>query len=82
MNEVRQRASQLRSIADIYHEAQEMADRLYNCYVELKDISQEIASHIDDVEFDPVKYNETRYYLLVTAEVSCGYCRGTYSQEG
>lgn len=59
VNEVRQRASQLRSIADIYHEAQEMADRLDNCYVELKDISQEIASHIDDVEFDPVKYNET-----------------------
>ena len=59
VNEVRQRASQLRSIADIYHEAQEMAERLDNCYVELKDISQEIASHIDDVEFDPVKYNET-----------------------
>ena len=49
VNEVRQRASQLRSIADIYHEAQEMAERLDNCYVELKDISQEIASHIDDV---------------------------------
>lgn len=63
VNEVRQRASQLRSIADIYHEAQEMADRLDNCYVELKDISQEIASHIDDVEFDPVKYNETTQRL-------------------
>lgn len=63
VNEVRQRASQLRSIADIYHDAQEMADRLDNCYVELKDISQEIASHIDDVEFDPVKYNETTQRL-------------------
>lgn len=63
VNEVRQRASQLRSIADIYHEAQEMAERLDNCYVELKDISQEIASHIDDVEFDPVKYNETTQRL-------------------
>lgn len=57
VNLTRSIATQLRSVADVYPEAQELAERLENCFVELKDISQEIASKVDDVEYDPQRFN-------------------------
>lgn len=57
VNLTRSIAAQLRSVADVYPEAQELAERLENCFVELKDISQEIASKVDDVEYDPQRFN-------------------------
>lgn len=57
VNLTRSIAVQLRSVADVYPEAQELAERLDGCFVELKDISQEIASKVDDVEYDPQRFN-------------------------
>lgn len=57
VNFTRSIAAQLRSVADVYPEAQELAERLESCFVELKDISQEIASKVDDVEYDPQRFN-------------------------
>lgn len=57
VNLTRSIAAQLRSVADVYPEAQELAERLESCFVELKDISQEIASKMDDVEYDPQRFN-------------------------
>lgn len=57
VNLTRTIAAQLRSVADVYPEAQELAERLDGCFVELKDISQEIASKVDDVEYDPQRFN-------------------------
>lgn len=57
VNLTRSIAAQLRSVADVYPEAQELAERLKSCFVELKDISQEIASKVDDVEYDPQRFN-------------------------
>lgn len=57
VNLTRYIAAQLRSVADVYPEAQELAERLESCFVELKDISQEIASKVDDVEYDPQRFN-------------------------
>ena len=57
MNLTRSIAAQLRSVADVYPEAQELAERLESCFVELKDISQEISSKVDDVEYDPQRFN-------------------------
>ncbi len=57
VNLTRSIAAQLRSVADVYPEAQEFAERLESCFVELKDISQEIASKVDDVEYDPQRFN-------------------------
>lgn len=56
VNLTRSIAAQLRSVADVYPEAQELAERLDGCFVELKDISQEIASKVDDVEYDPQRF--------------------------
>ena len=57
VNLTRSIAAQLRSVADVYPEAQELAERLGSCFVELKDISQEIATKVDDVEYDPQRFN-------------------------
>lgn len=57
VNLTRSIAAQLRSVTDVYPEAQELAERLDGCFVELKDISQEIASKVDDVEYDPQRFN-------------------------
>lgn len=57
VNLTRSIAAQLRSVADVYPEAQELAERLESCFVELKDISQEIATKVDDVEYDPQRFN-------------------------
>lgn len=57
VNLTRSIAAQLRSVADVYPEAQELAERLESCFVELKDISQEIASKVDDVEYDPQRFD-------------------------
>ena len=57
VNLTRSIATQLRSVADVYPEAQELAERLESCFVELKDISQEIVSKVDDVEYDPQRFN-------------------------
>lgn len=51
-------SSQLNSIATIYPPASELAERLDGCFVELKDISHEIASQVDDIEFDPQRFEE------------------------
>lgn len=57
VNLTRSIAAQLRSVADVYPDAQELAERLESCFVELKDISQEIASKVNDVEYDPQRFN-------------------------
>ena len=57
VNLTRSIVTQLRSVADVYPEAQELAERLDGCFIELKDISQEIASKMDDVEYDPQRFN-------------------------
>ena len=58
VGEVRSLAAQMHGIEGVYGGARELAERLDNCFIELKDISQEIASGIDDVEFDPAKLDE------------------------
>lgn len=57
VNLTRSIVTQLRSVADVYPEAQELAERLDGCFIELKDISQEIALKMDDVEYDPQRFN-------------------------
>lgn len=43
----------LENITDIYPETKELAERMESCYIELKDILQEVSSHAANIEFDP-----------------------------
>jgi DNA repair protein RecN (Recombination protein N) len=45
----------LQGISKVYGQTQEWIERLDSCYIELKDLSQEIASASDDVEFNPTR---------------------------
>ena len=45
----------LQGISRVYGQTQEWIERLDSCYIELKDLSQEIASASDDVEFNPTR---------------------------
>ena len=58
VNGVRSLSSQLNGIGEIFHEANELSERLDNCFIELKDIAQEIAAKMDDIEFDPQRMSE------------------------
>lgn len=63
VSQIRTIASQLHSIKDIYPDANEMYERLDNCLIELKDISQDISSNMEGIEFDPQRLNETNARL-------------------
>jgi len=43
----------LESISEIYPESESATERIDSCYIELKDILQEISSKTNDIEFDP-----------------------------
>ena len=46
-------ADSMGDIAEVYPEAKAIADRLDSAYIDLKDISREIDSYLENVDFDP-----------------------------
>lgn len=50
---IRQGISELHSISSVYPAAGELAERMDSCYIELKDVSGELESMADDVEYNP-----------------------------
>ena len=48
----------LDGITGIYSEIKPLSDRLESCYIELKDISQEVSSEADSVDFDPQRLDQ------------------------
>lgn len=55
--------SALRNIGRVYPEAAEMADRMDSCYVELKDVSQDVSARLDDIDFDPAELDAVNVRL-------------------
>lgn len=53
INVVRQSAQALSRIAPNYPAAEELAERLNSCYIELKDIASEVEDAATDIELDP-----------------------------
>lgn len=50
---LKQALSELQSISSVYSSAEELAERLDSCYIELKDIADELESQAEDVEYNP-----------------------------
>lgn len=46
---------ELRKISEVYPVAAELEERMDSCYIELKDIAQEISSHLERIDFDPAE---------------------------
>ena len=57
-------------IARVYAPAQEWIDRINSCYIELKDLSQEIAHASEEVEFNPSRldYVNERLNMIYTLQ--------------
>lgn len=69
--------TQLRSISDsmnniqnVYPDAEVLTNRLNDCVIELKDISREIVSHVEDIDYDPEKLQaiNSRLDMIYTLE--------------
>lgn len=64
----------LQDLAHVYPQAESLSERLESMYIELKDISQEIDSQAENVEYDPQRLDEinTRLDRLYTLEKKHG----------
>lgn len=58
VEQVKIAASRLQGIENVYNNAKELAERLSNCHIELKDIAQEISHDVENVDFDPTRLND------------------------
>ena len=47
----------LQSLTDMYIPAEEMAERLQSCYIEIKDLAKDIASEAEQIEYNPERLN-------------------------
>lgn len=67
---VKQTIAQLNSVQKVFSEAGELADRLESCYIELKDIAEEIESQADDVEYNPqrLEYVNDRLNMIYSLQ--------------
>lgn len=46
---------ELRKISEVYPAAADLEQRMDSCYIELKDIAQEVSSHLERIDFDPAE---------------------------
>ena len=53
VNTLKTVVANLNEVAAVYPKAGEFAERLENCYIEMKDVAGEISASVDDVDFDP-----------------------------
>lgn len=50
---MKQSLASLQSVSSVFSEAGTLASRIDSCYIELKDIADEIDSHIDSIDYNP-----------------------------
>jgi DNA repair protein RecN (Recombination protein N) len=48
-------ASALQGIERVYPEVAELAERMTSCYIDLKDVADEVNAKLEDVDFDPAE---------------------------
>lgn len=54
----REVAKELESLKEIYPDITEVAERMGNCYIELKDIAQDISADAEAIEYDPERLKQ------------------------
>lgn len=53
LNHLHEAQRQLQAIAEVYPPADELAQRIDSCYIELKDVAAEVEDGAENVEYDP-----------------------------
>ena len=57
IDQMRDVKRKLESMASVYPPAQELAERMDSCYIEVRDIADEVESDMETMEFDPERLN-------------------------
>lgn len=60
---LKQGLSELHSIASVYAVAEELAERIDSCYIELKDVAGELEGNAEDVEYNPQRLEQVNERL-------------------
>ncbi len=63
LNKLKEASKLLDSLKDVYEGINLLAERLDSCYIELKDISDEVSSEVEEVEFDPMRFEQINSQL-------------------
>ena len=67
----------LENITEIYPETKSMAERLDSCYIELKDILQEVSSSAANIDFDPQRLETVNIMLDKIYSLEKKHCVST-----
>ena len=62
---LKQGMSSIQSISKVYASADELAERLNSCYIELKDIADELEGKAEDVAYNPRRLEQIRERLNI-----------------
>lgn len=60
---LKQCLSEIQSISSVYSSAEEWAERLDSCYIELKDLADELENQAEDVEYNPQRLEQVNERL-------------------
>ena len=60
---LRQCLSEIQSISSVYPSAEEWAKRMDSCYIELKDLADELENQAEDVEYNPQRLEQVNQRL-------------------
>lgn len=60
---IREAAKRLASLEEIYPDVSDIMTRMENCFIELKDMAQEISQNADSIEYDPVRLQQVNEKL-------------------
>jgi DNA repair protein RecN (Recombination protein N) len=58
VNNLKNALNSLHSIINVYPKSEQLSSRIESCYIELKDISQEVDTNIDHIDFSPDRLDE------------------------
>ncbi|MBO7569282.1 MAG: DNA repair protein RecN [Bacteroidaceae bacterium] len=60
---LKQSLSSIQSVSSVYSTSEELAERLDSCYIELKDVANELESRAEDVEYNPQRLEQVNERL-------------------
>ena len=77
---LRTAVSALRGIESVFPDIRELVQRLDSSYIELKDIAQDISSHLENTDFDPAELDAVNSRLDMLYSLEKKYHAETISQ--
>ncbi len=77
---LKQSISELHSISSVYSSADELVERIDSCYIELKDVANELESQAEDVEYNPRRLEQVNDRLSTIYTLQKKHGMGTVEE--